>query len=455
MDTFIFLLQKKCCDFINHFGEYAIKIDIKIKKIIIIFLIYCIAFFILLYNSQIFQFHLLYKCIVGSIIMILLCFFSINKKIYPLNLDKQIFFCWILFGFLQLLNGVFVSIEYLPMAFIWLFLFPILFLIWGNYSNKNAIFDLFYKSMLLSTYTLIILSLINFPISGGSYGGFVKNTNALGQNLVPFFPFLLYRYFFEKKSIVNYICMLFSICFVIFSSGRTAILTMLIQCIIIFIFFIYKNNNIYDLFKKIILLCVGCFLCFQFSIGFSQEIISLKKENLDSQQVDISETFDVKQSSTEEDNSKNILEDTVDRIEGNDKTDAGLNGYSSGRIGIWKESLKKMKIYGHPSKDHIITERNGDVGNNIHNNFLQYCYDYGIIAGLIFIFLVFKSIYILFCRIKNDNLYFLVFLIHITYLVFSLFTSTTLPFLYLVAFLYFSSFFCVISISNNLEEHYE
>ena len=43
-----------------------------------------------------------------------------------------------------------------------------------------------------------------------------------------------------------------------------------------------------------------------------------------------------------------------------------------------------MNVFGHPSREHIVTDRNGDVGANAHNNFLQFTYDQGIFGGVLF-----------------------------------------------------------------------
>ena len=73
-----------------------------------------------------------------------------------------------------------------------------------------------------------------------------------------------------------------------------------------------------------------------------------------------------------------VVEGYVERIEGKDKHAGGAENYSSGRIGIWKKVIESVNVFGHPSREHIVTDRNGDVGANAHNNFLQFTYDQGI-----------------------------------------------------------------------------
>ena len=60
-------------------------------------------------------------------------------------------------------------------------------------------------------------------------------------------------------------------------------------------------------------------------------------------------------------NMESVVDGYVSRMEGKDKAGGGIDNYSSGRVGIWKEAISKFKVFGNPSRDHIVTERNGDV----------------------------------------------------------------------------------------------
>ena len=99
---------------------------------------------------------------------------------------------------------------------------------------------------------------------------------------------------------------------------------------------------------------------------------------------------------------------------GKDKAEAGLDNLSSGRIGIWKKVLEKANWIGNPSREHIVTYRNGDVGANAHSTILQFVYDNGVLAGIVYTILVFYGGFILLKRaldahnLQTIDVYFLI-----------------------------------------------
>ena len=47
---------------------------------------------------------------------------------------------------------------------------------------------------------------------------------------------------------------------------------------------------------------------------------------------------------------ESVVDGYVSRMEGKDKAGGGIDNYSSGRVGIWKEAISKFKVFGNPSR---------------------------------------------------------------------------------------------------------
>lgn len=153
--------------------------------------------------------------------------------------------------------------------------------------------------------------------------------------------------------------------------------------------------------------------------------------------------------------SKEATEKFVEKVTGQDKASSSVADYSSGRTVIWKEVLKNLNIKGHPSREHIITVRNGDVGNNAHNTILQFAYDNGIQTGVLFLILMIiggLKLLIDYVEIKKFGclrLYLL--LVHIGFGVTAMFTTLNLPFLYLVTLSYYFTYMVLFDEKGTVE----
>ena len=136
-----------------------------------------------------------------------------------------------------------------------------------------------------------------------------------------------------------------------------------------------------------------------------------------------------------------VVEGYVERIEGKDKHAGGAENYSSGRIGIWKKVIESVNVFGHPSREHIVTDRNGDVGANAHNNFLQFTYDQGIFGGVLFFGLCAVAFLKTICGVYQKRKYYNFILYNsVVFLLMSLVTSLNLPFLYIMSFSYYTGY---------------
>ena len=379
--------------------------------------------------------HLLFKCIIGAFFMGWVLIFSIDREIKPVMLNPLIVALWFLFGVFRLLSGFITSAEYLPLACIWLVGFPLIFYVWVNRGDYENLFSHIYKGFIFPLMFFFVASLILVPIGGDSgYMALTSNTGAVGQKIAPVFPMAIGAYFWgrEKKKAwkaLNMACILLCVSFAFYSWNRTITVTIVGVILVAVICSFIDGQGFKRIVFSISLLIIG-------SVVVTEALLPVNSF--------LTGNF----TQTEYENDKSEIDEAVDgyleRLEGKDKAQVSANDYSSGRLGIWKEALSRTNIFGHPSREHIVTDRNGDMGNNAHNVFIQFVYDNGIIAGVLFFILNFAEGIILLTRClwerKRRHLYYLLMLISVSYWGISLFISTNLPFLYEISFVFYFVF---------------
>lgn len=428
-------IQKDICSIFNFFGRINRNITPVFREKLLIASFMLISVCAYCYMILPFSVHLLWKCVIGAFLMFMVVFFSVDREMHPVKWNKWIVIPWFLFGIFRFISGLIVSIEYLPLACIWLFGFPAIFLIWNNRKDYLKLFHYLYKGFAYPTMVFFILSLSFSPIGEKPYTGITTNANAVGLFIASVFPLILVKFILEdtwsKRNIFNTILMWLAICFAFLSRGRTITLVILgvtIICIIAIVFFVKKGWQY--ILKKLVVLILGSVVVLFVVIPLN----SFFTTYLPNYTYEFSEYKDGVNVDT-------AFEGFMVRMEGKDKAASGVNNYSSGRIGIWQEALSKLNLTGHPSRNHIVTERNGNVGNNAHNVFIQFAYDNGIIAGVCFVILIFFSILVIIKRgfeVENHKeLYVILLSISASYICEGIVTSINLPFLYIISFAYY------------------
>lgn len=434
------LLEEKICFLLNLVGKVSLKIDDKKRERLLQFSLMLIGICAYGYSALPINVHLLVKCVIGVLIMGAIILFSIDRKIKPVQVNLVIVGLWIGISIFQLIGGVLTSVEYLPMGCVWLVGFPILFLVWNNRQDYEVLFRGIYRGCLYSALFCMIWSMIFIPINSSGYAGVFRGINAISTHASAIFAIILLRILTGKgrKICVDFIggCLLISFAF--FSHSRSiALIIVGIVIVAVCASIIVLKISMKEIFKKSVMLILGSILMtmlvFQIN-SFSTRIFQHE--------------------TSQKSNMESVVDGYVSRMEGKDKAGGGIDNYSSGRIGIWKEAISKFKVFGNPSRDHIVTERNGDVKNNTHNQFIQFFYNNGIIVGVLFcIMAVIAFVDIMKQCFKNENkqLYIQVMLIHISYIGLCTFESIDLPFLYELSFIYLMSY--VVLFPKNKEKN--
>ncbi len=420
--------------FVSVLEKKANYVSLKIKNNVLTVLFAMITICALFYSCAPVSVHLLIKCIIGSIILVLIIFFSIDGQLKKPIWDKKIVGLWLVFGCIRLFSGLVTSIEYLPLACVWLILFSMLFVVWSSRGDYDTLLDSLYKGFTYPVMAFIIVSLITVPITSEAFGGLAGNANAVGQYICAVIPLILYKYHLEsankkeKVILITFLAIIMSTVF--YTRSRTTTLAVGMG---ILVWLFCKKYIFLAKWKEIVkIILIISFLSCSLTYGILQinSVIHTSQKQQEAKMDDVVGGY-------------------VERIEGKDKHAGGVENYSSGRTGIWKKVIESVNILGHPSREHIVTDRNGDVGANAHNNFLQFTYDQGIFGGLTFFTLCvvafLKTIYGVY---KKRKYYDFVLYNSVVFLLMSLVTSLNLPFLYIISFSYYIGYALLFNQKN-------
>ena len=432
------------CSILNFAYKFIGRLQEQTRKQVRMSLYFLIFFFALLYGSVLSNVHLLVKCIIGTVFMAGAIIFSMTGSVKRPKWDPVLTILWLAVGLLQLISSIFVSLEYLPMTCIWLVGFPALFIVWTNRRDYKILFGEVAAAANWSFLVMVVVSVVFAPVRNKAYGAIFHNENAVGQWITFAFPFVAFLSFQAKsksKKILYWVesTLIYVLC--ILSRGRTALLAILGMTIIFLVFWLVSRPGSFSLVgKKAVAFLLVAIVSASVFMGANRLSAAI---NLSLPYID--ELEDDELISPEEmESGPSALQLLWDRILGVDKGSQSVNDYSSGRVGIWIAALEKTNLLGHPSRDHIITKRNGDVGNNAHNTVIQFIYNNGLIAGIIYaLMMLYSGIKMLIRAIRNRSLQrteIYLLMIHCGFWCTAMLASIDLPFLYLITFAYYLSY---------------
>ncbi|MBQ9392868.1 MAG: O-antigen ligase family protein, partial [Oscillospiraceae bacterium] len=386
-----------------------------VRKILYLLVFGCGLF----YSCSTLYVHILYKCIIGSVLLGLIIIFTVNRPITPVKWDPVIVTLWVSLGLVQLLSGLLISLEYLPMCLIWTIGFPLVYLVW---SIRRDYWNLLAEVAWAGNVCVVLLlaaSVVLSPITLAQYPGITINPNNFGMWLSIGTFTALFLFDSRKKPYQKWLyrvelCAI--ICLCVACSSRTAVLSIAAMCAVYIVGRIMRGISFKYFTKQIALTCACLVLTAGVICGVNAAASLVRGE---------SPFF----------TGEGIINHFGERVLGNDKQDHSIDNYSSGRLPIWREVLRKLNLLGRSSRDHIITGRNGDVGNNAHNIVLQYAYDNGVIAGalyaLILLYTGAKLAVLAWKRRKLRSLEYYALIMYAGFFCTGMLANNDLPFLYL------------------------
>ncbi|MDD7511365.1 MAG: O-antigen ligase family protein [Peptostreptococcaceae bacterium] len=377
--------------------------------------------------------------------------FSKIKKVYLILLE--------IVGFSFMITGLYFRVlGYIAIFFVLGVIVPISHMILHSYGEKNSL-KCVANGIVIAFFIFLIISLVSGPPLGADqYFSFTSNPNIVGGLTVIVTAALIYL-LFEAKDTIKKLAIIFllglsiSICF--FSQSRTSLVAILMQLLIAAVVATVrklkydKDENLKVTLKKSIKDLLMVIIIFALAWGtFFFSMTAVKKEisallpgiqiRNASEQISLEKTLDI---------SGARFTKGIDSRNG--------DAFTSGRIGLWSEFIRNIKIIGHKTES-IKVNVNGRAynGTNAHNVYLQIAYSAGAIAGIAMLLLmltilkdlIFKLIYFIRVGDVSNELVFFV-MAYIGFFIAALTSGGYMAYTYLPATLFWITLF-VVSIKN-------
>lgn len=322
---------------------------------------------------------------------------SINEPLKPLKWNTWLSIPWTVCGVLLLIVCLLFDMGsgFLAFAISMLILFPCLYLIWNNRCDYDVLFSMLARAMVANLF-LVFLACVIFgsvnveTMQSGRYMGITRNPNNLGMIMSSSVVCCLYLIFRNEKTAWLYIlASAIAVSLLVFSASRTALLSILLQFGVFAIFYVRCYMKEQDIRKAMIKVCLILVLVLAFipinQVVLSNEIYvhSGEKESVvaqSRQQLPLQGGFVLNRF----------------RIEKGD-----WNGFSSGRLDIWKAYLQKVGWKGHQEDEIVLVNDKNPTW--AHNTFIEFAYRFGIGIGLFYLFLaIYSGVYAYRCIISKE-----------------------------------------------------
>ena len=363
------------------------------------------VYFIMIYSGTVFRWNLntqLSRHIVGSVILLLLLIFSIDREQGYVRWRKII----IIPLFLSGLSILFVSFlhpvgsGYRVFALMLMFLFPAISFIWNNRGDYDRLFDCLAYAMTLAGLVYLLICFWGFTHgrSDFMYSGRLRATMSHSGNLSQLYTsvfcsalYLLIQHKENKK--VGYYAALsagVSIGMLLLGQGRSCILACIASmlCAIFFyIRYIPKEFSLRSIVRiEALLLIIVLSSLSVAKMSALPKYIEEAKDRASAENTEVAEeTTDDEPATANEKAHEN--QKATDRFSAEGKD---INSFSSGRIALWKLVGSNLNFFGHDVEKQSIHDLTQDDWHiYAHNVFLEISYRCGIPVGLIFIFLEF------------------------------------------------------------------
>lgn len=311
---------------------------------------------------------------IGTIVLIILCFFSVRAPLERIKWNKWITVPYFVSATWMTLMSFdhFTGAHYQSYAIMMLLIFPAIYFIWGNRKDYMIYFDWFAKSLvILGTLTAaatIILAPLSGHLMGTRYIGLTDNPNVLGMINIVVIAAAVYLIYLKKRGYIFYSILTgIYISFTLLTVSRTAIGVVALQ-LIVWVLVTLRTYLKKQKAKTIIFLCLAMLIMFvsmQVTDRWLQRtneakaatnIVMTEQEELQIADSDVESRFSTKGKS--------------------------LREFTSGRTEIWKWYIDRINIMGNDCTNHKVPIAPGVVYHNAHNTVLEIAYRFGAPAGI-------------------------------------------------------------------------
>lgn len=376
--------------------------------------------------------------------LMLLC--TLPKKLHPLRFSPVLSICWFGAGIMMLQAGLRLNTDVFADAIMFLFVYPLLWMIWGQ-TDLSKIFHMLCNLCRWAFVVFFIVSLLFFPILKAQYPGMFGNVNCTALFVALVLSCLTIELWQQEKHGIyfwfNLVLIGLASAMMFFTNSRTGELAVI--CAWLFSGGIYIWLNRRQL-KKILLgkflpmiLSVLIFLpitlnIFTFvypvsqslsettqKIFFGDDVISTDKPKPETKPTDLGGFFELMEKK----------EDTDGKT---------MDAYSTGRISIWKVFAAHTKLFGTEPPHSYYVDINHRNYETAHNTPLEFAIDSGwFCAALYFLFNILAGLKSIQYALKKRRAAYalLPLMVTIAFGGCSMLESVSAPYLYMISMYYF------------------
>lgn len=452
------------------FNNYVLTLSLNdsLKKSLL-YSIYSLIFVFFVLNAQllIVPFSIKYFVIMICILTASLLSLTSKNVIKITKRNTALYIGFILIGVSFLVTGLILNvIGYIAYAIFFLLIVP-----WICVSDIDWVLQIRCICNIGCIVNIIFLffSFALCPLEEGvAYSSFVGNPNMLGMYMTLFVIFILYQNKSKPIDTVNQclrlIVLVIDIVFIGLSESRGAMLATA-AILMVNAFFHFKKRKSIPI-KKILLFIIAFLVLWNLSILFLTNVTyhevneSLKNNNV----VDTENQTEV---GSEDDSTLNIdgnnfeiipddasgVDNYIEQDEVNTREEHVLNKifkgifnnsrFTSGRVEIWLNFIKEIRVLGHTSENlEITTAIDGTQIRDAHNGILQISYSAGLFAGIGLSVIVFYAVIVLAKKIKCTSISkegYIVIAISCVFLIYLMISAMYSPLYCFISFIFWST----------------
>ena len=396
--------------------------------------------------------------IVGSVLVIIMTTFSVDRELKPIKWNRATAYPMVLFGIGILLIGLIhkVGDGYMMYAIDLAIVFPAFYYVWANRDDHEVLFRHTSKAILLFgiisyCYCFFLSTRGELEFRGVRVQGYLSNPNYLGMlGIIVFISggyLLIDNINSVKRALISSLGIGIGISYAFLAVSRTAMLSE-ITCLIVLTIFALKQYKMHALdSSKVWRVLLGASLIIVFT-----SFIGIKMDNINYSVIarnNTTQTTEEAAQTTEQNAQPDV--DEIEKLAERTNTDRDVEALSSGRTGLWKIYLSNLSWLGKPKKE-IVPLLSGYTDTRPHNNIIDYLYRCGYIVGGIYVIYYLtqgiSGLILLFSRkYTRTALCFSVMIIG-TYSIYAMLEVCTLAFIRCVPCIYFISIAPIIAKSS-------
>ena len=394
----------------------------------------------------------------GCLCMGIMILCALPEKLRALPFDRLLSVCWFGAGLFMLFAGLRYNTDNLSDAIMFLAAYPVAWLVWCQ-RDIGHIFHLLNKLCILSFLLFLAVSLLFFPITEKQYPGLFTNVNGAAMYLSLVFCCLLAELFgarrFSFRVLGELVLIGVTAAMVFYTNSRTGQLAVLSAFFLGTALYLYTQRK--ELVKRLLVNVLPVILSFLLflpttvyifqGVGAVSRIVSesvsglLTDEKVETPPSEVTETPPSEVTETPPSGPHGIegfLETNEQKTSTEGKT---LDKISTGRLSIWKEFAKHVRLFGTDEQVNFYVESRGCNYTTAHNTPLQFAVHSGLFCGILYLLFNLlaglKAVW--FALSHPEKAYSLLpLIVAIAFGVCSMLESLKTPFTYMISMYYFA-----------------